>query len=593
MSRPHPMPRRDEWLEFWEQREVVFFTTLPYPLLALCVVFDLVTRHGLDEQTGVDLGLAAVAAVLMATVDRLDRRSSWTEPSTLGAGIAAAVFAALAAISVVLVIRGPLYGFYAWTGYLWAWRLLTDHWRLVGIALVAAALAISQTGSGPYRTVDQVGGLLAVYLIDLCVAGGLSWFGWIGSEQQRRRAQEVSALTAANAKLEQSLRHNADLHEQLLTHAREAGISEERRRMAREIHDTLAQGLTGIITQLQAAQRAGTGRPAGAQHLESAIALARDSLTEARRSVQALSPEPLADARLPDAIQDVAQRWSDLHEIPVALTITGSSRAIRPEIEVALLRTTQEALSNIAKHARASRAGLTLSYMQDLVTLDVRDDGVGFEHSRRGRPRHPRDAQGGFGLSSMRQRIEGIGGTLEIEADSMSGPRSAPPCPSSRMDANGERADPAADRRRPPGRPQRAERHVRGEPAFEVVGEAADGSEAVRRARALSPDVILMDLRMPNMDGVSAIAALASTGVPARVLVLTTYDADSDVLAAIEAGATGYLLKDAPPAELFRAVRAAANGEAVLSPAVAARIMGQYARLPGSRSANASSRCSS
>jgi DNA-binding NarL/FixJ family response regulator len=114
-----------------------------------------------------------------------------------------------------------------------------------------------------------------------------------------------------------------------------------------------------------------------------------------------------------------------------------------------------------------------------------------------------------------------------------------------------------------------------GEPAFEVVGEAADGSEAVRRAKALSPDVILMDLRMPNMDGVSAIAALADAGVPARVLVLTTYDTDSDVLLAIEAGATGYLLKDAPATELFRAVRAAANGEAVLSPAIATRLMGQ------------------
>jgi len=113
------------------------------------------------------------------------------------------------------------------------------------------------------------------------------------------------------------------------------------------------------------------------------------------------------------------------------------------------------------------------------------------------------------------------------------------------------------------------------EPGFEVVGEAADGSEAVRRAQALSPDVILMDLRMPNMDGVNAIAALKDAGLPARVLVLTTYDTDSDVLPAIEAGATGYLLKDAPAAELFRAVRAAANGEAVLSPAVAARLMGQ------------------
>ena len=111
------------------------------------------------------------------------------------------------------------------------------------------------------------------------------------------------------------------------------------------------------------------------------------------------------------------------------------------------------------------------------------------------------------------------------------------------------------------------------DPDFEVVGEAADGSEALRRAEAARPDVILMDLRMPGMDGVTAIAELAKRGNPARVLVLTTYDTDSYVLPAIEAGATGYLLKDAPRDELLRAVRAAAAGQSVLAPSVASRLM--------------------
>jgi DNA-binding NarL/FixJ family response regulator len=111
------------------------------------------------------------------------------------------------------------------------------------------------------------------------------------------------------------------------------------------------------------------------------------------------------------------------------------------------------------------------------------------------------------------------------------------------------------------------------DPDFEVVGEASDGAEAIRLAQTLKPDVILMDLRMPGMDGVAAITEIARRGIPVRVLVLTTYDTDSYVLPAIEAGATGYLLKDAPRAELLRAVRAAAEGQGVLSPAVATRLM--------------------
>lgn len=125
-----------------------------------------------------------------------------------------------------------------------------------------------------------------------------------------------------------------------------------------------------------------------------------------------------------------------------------------------------------------------------------------------------------------------------------------------------------------------------GDPEFEVLGEAGDGARAVSLAEALNPDVILMDLRMPGTDGVTAIRRLAERGVPARVLVLTTYDTDSDVLPAIEAGATGYLLKDAHADELTRAVRAAARGEAVLAPSVATKLMGQMrtpAREPLSR----------
>lgn len=111
------------------------------------------------------------------------------------------------------------------------------------------------------------------------------------------------------------------------------------------------------------------------------------------------------------------------------------------------------------------------------------------------------------------------------------------------------------------------------DPTVEVIGEASDGAEAVNLARAFTPDLILMDLRMPGTDGVTAIRELTRLQIPSRVLVLTTHDTDADVLPAIEAGATGYLLKDAPRDELLRAVHDAAEGRAALAPSVASRLV--------------------
>jgi DNA-binding NarL/FixJ family response regulator len=114
-----------------------------------------------------------------------------------------------------------------------------------------------------------------------------------------------------------------------------------------------------------------------------------------------------------------------------------------------------------------------------------------------------------------------------------------------------------------------------GDPDIEVVGEASDGADALEVVASLLPDVVLMDLRMPRLGGAAAIRALAEQSTTAKVLVLTTYDTDSDVVHALEAGATGYLLKDSPRDELIRAIHAAARGETVLAPSVATRLVTQ------------------
>ncbi|MCD2441774.1 response regulator transcription factor [Agromyces sp. SYSU K20354] len=117
-------------------------------------------------------------------------------------------------------------------------------------------------------------------------------------------------------------------------------------------------------------------------------------------------------------------------------------------------------------------------------------------------------------------------------------------------------------------------------PGVEVVGEAGNGEEAVRRSGRLRPDVVLMDLRMPVLDGIAATARIRAEQPDVRVLALTTFDDDDDVFAALRAGAVGYLLKDVSSARLVEALDAAARGESVLQPSVAAKVVARVARLP-------------
>jgi DNA-binding NarL/FixJ family response regulator len=125
-----------------------------------------------------------------------------------------------------------------------------------------------------------------------------------------------------------------------------------------------------------------------------------------------------------------------------------------------------------------------------------------------------------------------------------------------------------------------------GQEDFQVVGEAGNGREAVDLVRLAAPDVLLTDLQMPELDGVHAIREIRTVAPKTRILVLTTYDSDGDILRAVEAGATGYLLKDTPREELFKAIRATARGDSVLSPTVASKLVGR-ARAPLDRSLSA------
>ncbi|MEI8406917.1 MULTISPECIES: sensor histidine kinase [unclassified Kribbella] len=380
----------------------VRLTVAPYVLLAFLSAVTVLIKRSEPRSLVVDLALCAGMAGWMLGMFTL--RPDWRERPR----VMAVFITGFVVLMAVLVIRDPWFGLLTPAGFFYTFILLPWPSRLAGVTAVAIVAATAQAYGVPK---DELlgwlayGAVVAANVVAMCLA---AWLGWSRDVLSRQRQQAVDDLTEANRKLEETVAENAALHEQLLTQAREAGVNDERQRMAREIHDTLAQGLTGIVTQLQAAEHSGNWR----RHVQAAVGLARDSLSEARRSVHALRPQPLQTATLSEALAEVVRRWSTLHGLDVQLATTGTPRVMTPEAEAALLRAAQEALANVAKYARATRVGVTLSYLEKEVALDVRDDGVGFDPSRR-----TESKSGGFGLVAMRERVEALNGTLQLESE--------------------------------------------------------------------------------------------------------------------------------------------------------------------------------
>lgn len=272
---------------------------------------------------------------------------------------------------------------------------------VIGIALLPGVL----TG-GPAGLLELVNTLANVAL-GLTITAVMEAM----SRQHERQARTIEELEAARTE-------NLRLASEAAAQGRTAGVLAERQRLAREIHDTLAQGFTSIVMQLEAAEQALECDPQQtAVHLDRARRTARTNLAEARRTVDALRPQPLEHAALADALRTVADRWHDAHhdDVEVSITVDGEPVAMAPEVDTTVLRITQEALTNIGRHAEARHAVVTLSYLGDLVLLDVQDDGVGFDIAHGGPPRRA-GSGGGYGLVAMRERVALLGGELTVES---------------------------------------------------------------------------------------------------------------------------------------------------------------------------------
>jgi signal transduction histidine kinase len=380
----------------WERRSRPLVTVVPYALLAALAAFTAAVKHDAPGSLVIDLGLCAAVAIWILLMFTLQRR----RPGVFLTG--------LILLTLVLVVRDPWFGFYAPALYFYAFRIIgwpRELYFVSGCAVVAGTAQAADWDAGSWTGWLVYLAVVAANVVPMC---GLAWFGTIGERYFIAREAALREAREANERLAGAMAENAALQERLVEQARSAGVLDERQRMAREIHDTIAQGLAGIVVQLQAAARAEAEPAAWRHHHGLATELARESLTEARRAVQALRPEALTRARLADALDSTVERWGAVRNIPVEFSTNGVERKLPADLEMALLRVAQEALANVGKHAQASRVGVTLSFLDTAVALDVRDDGKGFE---------VHDGHSGFGLTTMSQRVEALGGTVEIESE--------------------------------------------------------------------------------------------------------------------------------------------------------------------------------
>ncbi|OXM47475.1 two-component sensor histidine kinase [Amycolatopsis thailandensis] len=351
-------------------------------LLLAASVARFVAAHGLSGATPLILVLTgALALVYVAGVLSWAALERW-RPVWL---------AAVIAVWLALVVAAPSFAWCAVPLFFVCLQVLRPRTVIVVVVLLTVATILAQLRIATEFDPSIVLAPIAVAL--------MATMTFLQLDRDRRQLGEaVKQLLGARVDLAQSQRL--------------AGMMQERERLAREIHDALAQGLSSMRMLLQAAQRSWDTEPDLAKgHVSRAVDAAGDTLAEARRFVHGLGSPRLDASDLGETLKDLAEQIGFAAMHAVRFEISGEPYPLRPEVAAGLLRIAQGALANVGEHARAEEAAMTLTYLEDAIVLDIRDDGVGFD------PDSARESgDRGNGLRMISERLAELGGEMVVES---------------------------------------------------------------------------------------------------------------------------------------------------------------------------------
>eukprot|EP00435_Cladocopium_sp_Y103_P078829 s1_g2568.t1 len=397
-----------------------------------------------------------------------------------------------------------------------------DQWSFIAIACAVLLSGIGEFAKG--ESWPAIGGaLLMPFLI------------WYLGRRLRTRGDYLKLLQDRALYLEQAQDFEA-----------RRAVAEERTRIARELHDVVAHRVSMMTVQAGAAKTVAADKPDEALKAMQAVEEAgREALDELRHILGVLRPSADGDELGPQpGLADIPLLVEKFQKagLTINMKMDPAPTALPARVDLSIYRIAQEALTNVLKHAGpGTLTELTLSRDSEWIAINVTNQ-IGHDAP------FPRS---GYGIAGMRERAELLGDAMSIRVvvvDDQALVRGGFAL------VLGHQAD------------------------IEVVAEAGDGHEAIEAARAHRPDVILMDIRMPNMDGLEATSKIIEEADwPVRVLILTTFDPDEFVYKALRAGASGFVLKDIPPEELVIAVRSVADGGALLAPSITRRFIGKFA----------------